>query len=332
MAGRSASPATARGPHPPKLPMAASVRSGREGFALVSVLWILVGLSALALAANLAARDAVASATNRADLADASWRAAGCLERTRAAIAQALEAAADQPGSPVWARMDRTVAESPLLAGSGCEVEMIAAGSRLDLNTAPEESLHRLLVGAGTSPATADSLVDAYADWRDADDVPRPRGAEGDWYRAHTLRPPRNAPVMDARELALVRGFSVIPRLDTLVGVEPGRVPLAQAPAAVLASLPGMTPEAVARLLEMRARGEAVTDLAAFPAALSPGARDALLRRFSEFVGMAATEPDAWIVRSRMGVGTPPAVRVVEVRLVRAAQRAAIVRRRTWTE
>jgi general secretion pathway protein K len=305
----------------------------RGGFALISVLWILVGVSAVAMAGSLAAREAVASARNRADLADAAWRAEGCLERARAAMWQALKAARNQaPGSGAWDGMDRTVRESPLLSASGCVVEMIAAGAALDVNAAPDDAIHRALAAHGVPAARADSLVDALADWRDADSVPRPRGAERGWYRAQGRRAPRDGPLADARELALVRGFDAVPGIEALLSTEPGRVPLGHAPAAVLASLPGFTPEAVARVVDMRSRGEAVTDLSAFPGRLSPGAREVLLRRFTEFVGAAATEPEAWIVRARTGVGTPPAVSVVEVRLVRAGARAAVVRRKTWTQ
>jgi type II secretory pathway component PulK len=308
-------------------------RSSDRGFALISVLWILVGISALAMMAGLAGREAVASARNRADLADAAWRAEGCLERARAAISRALkEARDDGPGGGTWGRMDRVVAESPLLAGSGCDVAMLAAGAALDVNAAPDDAIHRALTAHGVTAARADSLVDALADWRDADDLPRARGAERAWYAANRRPAPRDGPVADGREIARVRGFDGVPDLGGILSTEPGRVPLGHAPPAVLASLPGFSPEAVARVVEMRGRGQVAGDLAAIPGALSPGARDALLRRFNEFVAAATAEPEAWIARARAGVGTPPAVSVVEVRLVRGGERAAIVRRKTWTE
>ncbi len=43
-------------------------------------------------------------------------------------------------------------------------------------------------------------------------------------------------------------------------------------------------------------------------------------------------EPEAWIVRAWAPTGEPPLTQVVEVKLVRAAERAAVVRRRTWIE
>jgi hypothetical protein len=43
-------------------------------------------------------------------------------------------------------------------------------------------------------------------------------------------------------------------------------------------------------------------------------------------------EPDAWLVTARGVTGFPQVTAVLEVRLVRAGARAAIVRRRTWLE
>lgn len=310
-----------------------SLTTDRRGFALLSVLWIIVGVSALALAANLAAREGVAAARNRADLARAAWQAEDCLARTRAAIGDALLAHRDEgPGGTVWARMDREIGDSPLLRGTGCDVEMRAAGAALDVNAAGDETLRRLLVAVGRSPAQADSLAEALADWRDEDDTARPLGAEEVWYGAAQMRRPRNGPLADVRELRQVRGWAAVPGIDTLLSAEPGRVSLSHAPPAVAASLPGLGAEAAARLAEMRLRGDRVTDLAAFVGTLSPGARDEALRRFPELAGAAVLEPEAWIVTARGAVGAPPAVSVVEVRLVRGSDRAAVVRRRTWTE
>jgi type II secretory pathway component PulK len=305
----------------------------RGGFALIAVLWIVVGMSALALLGGIAAREAVASARNRADGTDAAWLAEGCMERARAAMAEALRAARDEgPGLTVWARIDRIVAVSPLLEGTGCDLRFRTAGAALDVNTVPEDGIRRFLSAAGATEASVDSLVDAFADWRDGDDVPRQFGAEADWYRSRRLPVPRNGPLADAREVLRVRGWGRLAGIDTMISVDPGRVPLNHAPGPVLASIPGFSLEAVSRIMEMRLRGDAVHDITSFPGSLSPGARDELLRRFPEYVSAATVEPEAWIVQARAGVGTPPAVAVLEVRLVRAATRAALVRRRTWTE
>jgi general secretion pathway protein K len=307
-------------------------RGGEGGFALVSVLWILVGISALALTANLAARDAVSAAGNRVDLAAAAWAAEACVERVRAAADEGLAERFATGGLDAWRRLDRAVAESPLLRGEPCDAEVYPLGAALDLNAASTEALVRLLVAAGVLPASADSLADALADWRDPDDLPRPLGAEAEWYAARGLRPPRNGPLADVRELRRVRGWESVPGAEALLTVEPGRIAVNHAPPAVLASLPGFTPEVVARIEEMRMRDAQVADLGALAGDLTPTARDEFLRAYAELAGLATVDPDAWMVRARAAVGVPAAVAVVEVKLVSAGTRTAVARRRSWIE
>jgi type II secretory pathway component PulK len=78
------------------------------------------------------------------------------------------------------------------------------AARRLDLN-APElgPAVRRLGEALGLDPGFGDVL----ADWTDADDVPRPRGAERAWYLAASppLVPP-NAPLGSLAELSHLRG------------------------------------------------------------------------------------------------------------------------------
>src|SRR3989442_1300776 len=83
------------------------------------------------------------------------------------------------------------VGRQPLGAG-WVEVHVEDEARRLDLN-APElaDAVPRLLALLGLDPGLADAL----ADWTDADDAPRPRGAERDWYLAQTPPlVPRNRP------------------------------------------------------------------------------------------------------------------------------------------
>lgn len=306
-------------------------RGSDAGFALIAVLWVMVGLSALALAGTLAAREAVRAATNRAELAEATWAAEGCVERARATVSAVLADARDEgPDVPTWRALDRGVGGSRLV--EGCDLAVVPAGRRVDLNTADGDQLGRLFRAAGVGPARADSLADALLDWRDADDRPRPFGVEAVGYRAAGRPLPRNGPLADERELAQVRGFERAGGIDTLLTVEPGRVFMDRAPSAVLASLPGMTPEAVARLQQMRGAARAAPSLAEVADGLSPVARDALLRAYQELATRTAPTPDAWIVTARGHAGTPPMTAVIQVRLVRAGMRAAVVRRRSWVE
>lgn len=311
--------------------MRARVR-GREGFALLAALWILVGVSALALTIALAGRDATHAAANRVALARARWRALDCAERARAVIADAIappELRESSTPPAGWMAADRAVGES-LWIPRGCDVRLRAAGTRLDVNSADVETLSRLFRAAGIGSFSADSLADAVADWRDDDDLPRPLGAERPWYGARDAFLPRNAPFEDVRELHRVRGW--VEGLDSLVDVDSARIAINRAPPVVLASLPGFGPEAVLRLMELRARGDRVTDLAAFPALLSAGGRQAFEHSYAALAPRVALEPDAWVVTSRASEGQPAVGWAVELTLVRAGSRAAVVRRKTWTE
>jgi type II secretory pathway component PulK len=314
----------------------------RRGFVLLAVLWVMVGVSALGLALALSARNAIRGAENRRASEIAAWRAEGCAERARAVIAAALSGAHDvrsmnvaAPSSPPlggWRTLDQVVADSPLMRSSGCAVTLRAAGSAIDVNAASEELLHDFLTALIPSSDRADSLTDAILDWRDPDDVPRPLGAERGWYEQAGRIVPGNGPLSNVRELRLVRSFDAIGGLDTLFDVEPGRIDLGHAPLAVLAALPGFTSEAVGRVAEERMRGVPATDLLALSARLSPTARATLVSRYADLARMTVTEPDAWILESRSSAGARTITDVVELRLVRAGARAAIVRKRSWVE
>jgi len=305
----------------------------RNGFVLIAVLWVMIGVSALGFGTALIARREVDAARNRIALRATAWSAQDCVSRAQAVIGAALERRiANASDSTSWETLGGSLAASPLMHGIECSVELHAAGQRLNVNIADSATLFRLMRALGVGPAKADSLIDAILDWRDADDQPRPLGAERDWYAAEHRALPRNGPFADARELELVRGVETVPGLDTLFDTERGRVSLNDAAMPVIAALPGFTREAVALVAEHRTRHAPITDFLSFAAELSPGARDTLQSHYGDLVQLATTTPDAWILTSRGTGGVPSVTEVIELRLVLVGGRAAIVRRRTWIE
>ena len=78
----------------------------------------------------------------------------------------------------------------------------------IDLNAANEVLLRSLFVNVGgADPDLAAHIVDAILDWRDADDLKRPNGAEEADYRAAGLKyKPANAPFETVSDLARVHG------------------------------------------------------------------------------------------------------------------------------
>jgi type II secretory pathway component PulK len=300
----------------------------RRGFVLLAVLWVIVALATLGLAIGLTGRDTVAAAQNRVSLARNHWQAEGCVNILRSVASDAL--ADRREGEIAWRSLDDFLTHSPLVTGAGCELSLRAAGITLDVNAADAEELRRLFLAMRLSPESADSLVDAILDWRDADDEPRPYGAERSWYESERAFAPRNGALADVREIARVRGMSRLSGLDSLLGVENSRIDLGRAPRAVLAALPGFSDELVAQILEQRARDALPPDLLTLASSLSPSARDSLAARYAEVVPLVTMSPDAWIVTARAREGSSPAVATVEARFVRSGPRVTVARQRSW--
>ena len=129
---------------------------------------------------------------------------------------------------------------------------------KIDINAASDPLLKGLLQTAGGLDSdTANKLVDIIGDWKDADDLRRPNGAEASDYQAAGLPyKPANAPFEAVAELQRVLGMT--PALysklaDSLTvhtrmaGVNP-----AYASRTVLLALPGATPEIVDTYLAQR--------------------------------------------------------------------------------
>ena len=255
--------------------------TARRGFALVAVLWIIIGVSAMALAMNLAGRDALASAQNRLDGTRARWRAEGCLERARAAIDELLAHRARWvlvPGS--WAALDRGVLTSPYLTDTRCKLTMRPTGIALDVNAASAVELVALFRAMGIPSPESTSLAQAVVEWRGDDTSHANRAIATRWYAAHHRLLPRFGPFADVRELRLVREFGEVaadvPDLDTLLTTEPGRVNLTRAPPVVLAALPGITAPLIAQVMARRNKSGQVPEISTIAAGLSADVHDSL--------------------------------------------------------
>jgi general secretion pathway protein K len=176
-------------------------RRGERGVVLVAAVAALALMSVLAL--GLAETSALDARLGEKSLAALQAQA---LARSGVAVAAVVLAETDAAGGPdtLGAPWAVDVGRQPLGPG-WVEVHVEDEARRLDLD-APElaDAVPRLLVLLGLDPGLADAL----ADWTDADDAPRPRGAEREWYLAQTPPlVPRNAPFASVGELALVRGI-----------------------------------------------------------------------------------------------------------------------------
>lgn len=208
--------------------------SGREGFALLGVLWVAAVMAVIGASAMVTARTAVTASQNRSEIARAFWAREACVEML----------AARGPGRGDFGDGDTLRFERDVW----CAVSIERLDHRVNLNRASRAALLGLL--------PEDSLVDALMDWRDADDIARPRGAESAYYRSRRRIPPRNGPLASVSELAFVRGFDA----ETLRRVAPlattegrGFIDVNSAPAAVIRTLP-LEAAAIDAVIQRRAR------------------------------------------------------------------------------
>ncbi len=301
----------------------------RSGFSLLVMLWVIVSAGALTSIVTLMGRDSFRAARNRVNSERALWRAEDCLARARATIDERLQAVQASPalGVALWRALDTAATRNTPLPAN-CSFHIEAVGSRVDVN-GDETPLRRVLTFLG-GQAQAGALLDALIDWRDADSVARANGAEVAWYALQGTHLPRNDSIADVRELLRIRGFNQGMLLANVLGVEPGRISIANAPGSVLAAIPGFTPETVALINAWRSRGWQINDVMALESSLTPASADSLRTNFPEIARLSVLEPEAWVITS-VGVAGAPAESVrVDVRIVRTQERAVVVRRRTW--
>jgi type II secretory pathway component PulK len=139
-------------------------------------------------------------------------------------------------------------------------------GEQLNINQLTETDLQSFFTFLLRDFSKATQLSQAIMDWRDADSLPRPSGAERDDYiKAGLLALPTNASFRDVEELQNVMGMTpeiyatIAPFLTTRGN---GQVNINTAPIPVLRALPGMTDAIVAAIIQYRSGGRRIDNVA----------------------------------------------------------------------
>lgn len=265
----------------------------RNGFALIAVLWVVAVIGVLFVELQLAARFTRTAAANERSAVRTRWAA-------RAGLARELEVI-DRRIARNLAGTSLAVAGDSVLAPiefeiDGTNVRVLAHDSRarVNLNRAGHLELQRLFDGAGLTTAEADSLADAILDWRDADDLRRPRGAETPEYRSlRPPSPPKNAPFDAVEEVAGVWGMSAerFRRMAPYLTVSgDGRVNVNTAPGPVLLTIPTIDEGAAQALIRRRARAP-FSNVYELLAALPLSARSEARARLGEITDRVAFTP-----------------------------------------
>ena len=243
--------------------------SGRErqrGIVLVTVLWSIALLSALAMAASVSFRGfAAVTAIGRDRVQGEALLTAGL--EVAAAIVSSAE---DTPLNGV----ETTMTLSTGIVGARVSDE----GGRIDIGKAPVEVLTALLRAVGAPDQKADFIAAAIVQWRNhvtAGPVV-PGANSGNNANGNTGNSARTAdhPFADISELSQVPGvapswIAAIRELATVYGSE--TVNPLTAPAAVIAALPGVDRNALAAFLAVRSQSPKDADR--ISSALGPAQR-----------------------------------------------------------
>jgi general secretion pathway protein K len=218
--------------------------------ALILVLWLTILLTVIASAfaysmhtETLAARNAVSLAQARSVADGAIMRMAFELMRPRR-VNETWQA----DGVPhYWSDGDARIAANA-----------IDESGKIDINSASDALLKGLFQTAGgLDPDAVQGVVDKIDDWKDADDLKRPYGAEAPDYKAAGLAySPANAPFESTAELQRVLGvtpslYAAVADHLTVFSKSPGVNP-AFAARPVLLALPGATADAVDAYIAQR--------------------------------------------------------------------------------
>jgi len=242
--------------------MTMTQRPSERGMALVLVLWMVAALLVTATGIVFAVRGEVRAVSSFREMVAAG--AAGDAGIVMAARTLAGEKEPD--GALKQADFDF---EQTRIA-----VRVIPLAGLIDLNAAEEPLLTQLLAVAGQlDHDRATSLAQRIIDWRDADDQPRPAGAENAAYAAAGSQfRTRGGPFEAPEDLLQVLGmeFELYEKLRPLITVHArsdGRVDPAAAPPPVLRVLAGGNEAIATSYAQARDSSGALADTTRFPAA-----------------------------------------------------------------
>jgi general secretion pathway protein K len=218
--------------------------SGESGFIIVAVLWIVAALATLALIYSVYAREAALNFVGHDERLQGEALAESGVELA------AYQLTAQPDLQPLRGQFSFRQGSAVISVSFRCE------NSLIDLNFAPGDVLSNLLVGLGVQPDDAAAYANRIVAWR----TPlRPGSGDSEaaiYEAAGKPYAPRHGPFEDPHELGMVAGLptALIDRALPFLTVYSGRpeINVLAAPSQVLAALPGLTPDRLAALLNLR--------------------------------------------------------------------------------
>jgi general secretion pathway protein K len=280
----------------------------RRGFALIATVWLMAAIAAVSLEVAWLARAQRLATANAVHGEQARAAARAGLEHARARLVRALEGARNDALADPWRWVGgRTIV---VVGAADVAVELRDDAAALDVNRASVEMLARLFAACGADQPAARSAADRIADWRDADALPRPLGAERDEYLAAGRRAlPRNGPVRTISELDDLIALPAEPwacarallAVDGVARINPNT-----APSVVLQALPGVSAAAADAIVSARRTGSRLRDFREVTAVVPAGLRADLERNAEALQRVLVYEADAMRVTSTALVAGSP--------------------------
>lgn len=243
----------------------------RRGVALIAALWLVVAIAAVSMQFAIEARERRTIGILASERGIQRAAAQGALALTLAKLEYSLRVA------PTGANIQRIRAADPWLdidsmyTGEmfvdSIPVEITAhdLGEKLNINQLTEQDFQAFFSFLTKDYSLSTKLAQSIMDWRDADSLPRPSGAEReDYIDAGMLALPTNASFRDVEDLRNVMGMTP----ELYAEVEPylttrgqGLINLNTAPVPVLRAIPGITDAAINTILQYRSQGRRIDNV-----------------------------------------------------------------------
>ena len=253
----------------------------RRGVALLTALWLVVAIAVVVLDFSLEAKERRQLGLDAAERGVARAAASGALAIVQGKLDYALRTAPQGNGAAALRAADPWLGVDSVYSGvydvDSIHVDVRARdlGTQVNVNNLTQEELRTFFGFVLGDFETADKLSQSITDWRDADDIPRARGAEKDDYvKAGLLTLPQNGPFREVEDLLQVMYMTP----EIYAAVSPyfttrgeGFVNLNTAPAPVLRVLPGMTDALLGQIIALRSSGRRIASVAQVMAASQRG-------------------------------------------------------------
>jgi general secretion pathway protein K len=182
--------------------------ANERGVALVVVLWIFIFLLVVAFDFSTSVRQEATAAHRYSDETQGYYLALAAFERGLYEFLRQGTGRESLDNRQRGDLFDGSWHEESL--GSGIlRVRWIDEGGKININRVDEQTLRRVFTNLGIEEPRRTILVNSIADWRDADDLHRPNGAENEYYRS--LKPPytaKNGPFDSIEDLLWLRGMT----------------------------------------------------------------------------------------------------------------------------